>query len=403
MSVQRTPVEDQKLERRAYLILSLLLVGNISTASVITIMGYYIVSVLGMDPWAISVYMLLVTAVSVGLNRWFGSLIDRGADIRQLVFASVFCFCCASLLLNVGVSFGWLLVLVAPLFALANSSLSVMYTFGRLYAERQQLNITKYNAFLRMSTSSGWIIGPGITFGLLSLWGIKASFMASLLLGVIWMALWAITLPVAFKNTTADSAKSAGSGGVSLKLRIASLACVCFAATNVLFTASMPIYVIEELQLPAFAPGMSFAIKCFVEIPAIYFGALLAARWGDRLVLMFSAFLAVVVMYLMTTINSLSMLAIFAALEGVYYGLFAGTMVGFMQSFADGRMGRATSIYVSSLFVGGMVGSISVGVVASAYGFIGGVYLAMFSGCLSFIVVYFLKYVKSEPVVSVLK
>lgn len=164
-----------------------------------------------------------------------------------------------------------------------------------------------------------------------------------------------------------------------------------------LYTVSMPIYLIDELGFPAFAPGMSFAIKCLVEIPAIYWATHLAARWGDRSVLMCSALLAIFVMTLMTKVNSVPMLAAYAALEGAYYGLFAGTMVGFMQSFAFGRMGRATSIYVSSLFIGGMIGSISVGAIASVYGFKGGVYLAIFSACLAFTVMYFLKYLKLEP------
>ena len=177
------------------------------------------------------------------------------------------------------------------------------------------------------------------------------------------MSLWAIAIPKEFRHVADEGSQSNRSGDVSPKLRVAAVACVCFAATNVLFTASMPIYLIDEVGLPAFAPGMSFAIKCLVEIPVIYWAAQLATRWGDRSVLM-----------LMTTVNSVLLLAAYAAMEGVYYGLFAGTMVGFMQSFADGRMGRATSIYVSSLFVGGMLGSISVGAVAGVYGFKGSIY-----------------------------
>ncbi len=384
------------LSLRAYLILGLLLIGNAATSSVITIMGYYIVTDLSMAPWAISVYTVIVTAVSIGLNKWFGNLIDNGADVRRLLLFAVLSYCCASLLLNFGVSYIWLLVLIAPLFALANSSLSVMYTFGRLYAERQHFDVPRFNAFLRMSTSTGWIFGPSIAFGILGLWGIKASFLASLILGLLWVCVWAITLPDEFRHTVPTAAKSNRSGAVPIKLRIAAVACVCFAATNVLFTASMPIYLIDEVGLPEFSPGMSFAIKCVVEIPVIYWAALLAARWGDQIVLMFSALLGFVVMLLMTTVNSVSMLAAYAVLEGVYYGLFAGTTVGFMQSFANGRMGRATSIYMSSLFIGGMIGTISVGIVASVYGFIGSIYLSAFTACLAFSAVCYLKCVKTE-------
>lgn len=382
----------KKLNLRAYLILVLLLVGNAATSSVITIMGYHIVSDLGMAPWAISIYTVIVTLLSIGLNKWFGNLIDNGADVRRLLLVSVLSFCCASVVLNIGVGFNWLLVLVAPLFALANSSLSVMYTFGRLYAERQQFNVHQYNAFLRMNTSIGWIIGPSIAFGILGVWGIKASFLASLVLGMLWLVVWAITLPDSFRHKADTSSKSNRASAVPFKLRIAAVACVCFAATNVLFSASMPIYLIEEVGLPEFTPGMSFAIKCLVEIPVIYWAANFAPRWGEQNALLFSALLGFVVMLLMTTVNSVPVLAAYTVLEGIYYGLFAGTAVGFMQSFADGRMGRATSIYISSLFAGGMIGTISVGVVASAYGFVGAIFLSALTASLAFAAVCILKF-----------
>ncbi len=396
MPLSLAQTNDQKLQLRAYLILALLLIGNAATSSVITIMGYYIVSELGMAPWAISVYTVIVTLVSVGLNKWFGGLVDQGADIRRLLFTSVFCFCCASLVLNLDVSYGWLLLIVAPLFALANASLSVMYTFGRLYAERYKLNVTKYNAFLRMNTSTGWIIGPSIAFGVLGLGGIKASFLASLVLGLVWMMVWAITLPVEFRHVGDVDVKSKRSSPVPFKLWMAAFACVCFAATNVLFSSSMPIYLIEEVGLPDFTPGMSFAIKCLVEIPVIYWAAHLAGRWGDQNVLLFAALLGFLVMFLMSTVSSVPALVIYAAIEGVYYGLFAGTSVGYMQSFANGRMGRATSIYISSLFIGGMIGSIAVGTVASVFGFKGNIYLSALTACLAFLVVCKLKYVQAD-------
>ncbi len=385
-------VTRAKLNLRAYLVLALLLIGNAATSSVITLMGYYIVTDLKMSPWAISIYTVIVTVISVGLNKSFGNLIDSGVDVRRLLFISVFSFCCASVILNFGVGYHWLIVLVAPLFALANSSLSVMYTFGRLYAERHHHDVQRYNAFLRMNTSTGWIIGPSIAFGVLGIWGIQASFLVSLLLGLLWMIVWAIAIPDEFRHAANTTNKSTLSGSISFKLRIAAVACMCFAATNILFTASMPIYLIEEVGLPEFTPGMSFAIKCIVEIPVIYWATYLAKRWGDQNVLKFSALLGLVVMLLMTTVKTAPMLAAYAVLEGVYYGLFAGTAVGFMQSFANGRMGRATSIYISSLFVGGMIGTVSVGVVASIYGFIGSIYLAAITACMAFVAVTCLKY-----------
>lgn len=54
-----------------------------------------------------------------------------------------------------------------------------------------------------------------------------------------------------------------------------------------------------------------------------------------------------------------------AALEGLYYGMFAGVAVTFVQSFAQGRIGRATSMYMNGLFLGGTLGSVSMGFIAT--------------------------------------
>ena len=84
---------------------------------------------------------------------------------------------------------------------------------------------------------------------------------------------------------------------------------------------------------------------------------------------MLAACLAAVSMVLFAQVTALWQVLAIAVLEGTYYGLFAGVAISFVQSFAPDRPGRATAVYMNSLFLGGMIGSISMGFIASAASF----------------------------------
>ena len=67
-------------------------------------------------------------------------------------------------------------------------------------------------------------------------------------------------------------------------------------------------------------------------------------------------------------------------------GLFAGVSISFVQSFAPDRPGRATAVYMNSLFLGGMIGSVSMGIIASATDFRTVLYVAACSSVVALIV-----------------
>jgi len=67
--------------------------------------------------------------------------------------------------------------------------------------------------------------------------------------------------------------------------------------------------------------------------------------------------------------SSLALMAAGASLEGLYYGTFAAVGMTFVQGFARGKIGRATALYMNSLFLGSMAGTTGMGIIASLYGF----------------------------------
>lgn len=357
-----------KLPVQAALIFLLLFTGSTCTSSLIPVMGYFIVDGLGEPAWKIRFYSGLVAPLTLLVNKRFGEWLDGAVPVRRLLMVSILAYLALAALLASGPAF-WILVAIgAPLMSLANGATATTFTFGRLYADRHDLDTGRYNALLRMGVSLAWMIGPALSFLLISLIGFERSFAISASAGLGWLALWQFFVPKDFRAE--KSSKAAANGNrIDWSLLAAAISCMFFALGNVLFTIGLPMYLIQEIGLPEFAPGLSLSIKCFVEIFAIFGASRLAERIGARKVMSLAAILAVVAFGLFSQAASIGEVGVYAALEGLYYGLFAGVGVTFIQSFAPDKPGRATAVYMNSPFLGGMIGSVSTGIIASAFTF----------------------------------
>ncbi len=356
---------NPRMDRQALLILALVFVGTVSSSMLMPMMGLFIVDGLNEAPWKIGIYSLIVAVLTVAANRVFGERIDRGGNVDRLLLISIGSFLVATTSLALHQSY-LLLVTVGALFlGLSRAALSTMFTLGRLYAERAGMDVARYNSWLRMQTSLAWMVGPALSFIIIGEWGYRATFMTSAALGCLWLAMWFVAVPRNFQAPPkAEGAEDSG-GGADWLLLLAASSCVFFALANVLYISAMPMFFIQELGLPHYAPGLSLTTKCLVEVPAIFLAASFARRWGERRVLYAAAFLAIGVFLAIAEIKTMPQLVLTAALEGIYYGTFAGVGITFVQGFADGKLGRATSMYINSLFLGGTAGSLLMGFVAT--------------------------------------
>jgi SET family sugar efflux transporter-like MFS transporter len=91
-----------------------------------------------------------------------------------------------------------------------------------------------------------------------------------------------------------------------------------------------------------------------------------------------AAIIAICAFTVLANVHNLPQLIAGAALEGLYYGVFAAVGLFYVQSLAQGRMGRATSLYMNSLFLGGLIASPVMGMVAQFYSFRTVIQLASF-------------------------
>ncbi len=357
-----------QLPRQAVLILLLQFTNSLGVSVLIPLMSFFIVDGLKAAPWQVGLYTALLMPLTLAANRWAGERLDHGFAVRRLLLIPVCAFVLVSALLTQVSSLLMLVLLIAPLMSLSNMGSGTIFTFGRLYAIRHDLDIGRVNSLLRMTVSLGWMIGPAVSFTLVASFGFVAAFSCAFAIGLVYLILWYFVVPAGFRAAPRPRSNT-GREPINRGLLIAGLSCLGFVVTNSLFVSAMPLYFVRETGLPGSTPGLSLSVKCLVEIFVIFASVRLAERIGTRQVLMLAACLAAASMLLFAQASALWQVLAISVLEGTYYGLFAGVAISFVQSFAPDRPGRATAVYMNSLFLGGMIGSVSMGFIASAADF----------------------------------
>jgi SET family sugar efflux transporter-like MFS transporter len=357
---------------QAALILALLLSGVLCTAAIIPYISVYIVETLGEEPWTISLYALITLSLTLIVNRQYGEWIDDGKPIAPLVLASIIAYALAVSSILLSPNYWTLICIASPCLAVANAAVSTMYSFGRLFAARHGLNIQRYNSYLRAMTSLGWMIAPAFSFSIAGILDTWAVFKFALTLCGFWALLWLIVMPKNFSQPSTEENSVASytrQSGRNSDLLLATGVCLTFALAHSMSTTALPLFYIREAGLPTFAPGLSLSIKTFVEIIAILSSPRIMSRFGHRNTLRMAAVLAICAFAVLSQVTTIPGLIASVALEGLYYGLFAAVGLSFVQDFANGRMARATSLYMNSLFLGGLIASPLMGLIAQFFSF----------------------------------
>jgi len=195
-------------------------------------------------------------------------------------------------------------------------------------------------------------------------------FYAALSLSSVWLGLWWSGLPrdiTASAKPESDTSEPYAQASSGLWLTAAYVFCLSLAHS--LTFSSLPLFYVQEVSLPGFAPGVAFSIKTFVEVIAIFSTPMIITRFGMRPALILTTFLAAVTIQLLASVQSFPQMLFRAALEGLYYGFYASLGISYVQSFAKDRPAQATAIYWNTLMVSGLLAGPAVGFIGQAYDF----------------------------------
>jgi len=350
--------------------LFLLFLGTVCSAMIVPFMGYFLVEGLGHQPWVIGVYSVIAVCLTLTANGQFSRRIDDGARVFPLIGFAAAGYAIATLSLSLSPRLWTVLTLGVLGFGISSSAVSTMFSLGGSLAERHGIERSSFNAYMRATTSTAWMVGPAASFLIADQVSAEAVFVVGFVMSVLWLALWWATLP---RDVTAGASPVAAStgdaNGASGGLWLAVAFIFSLSSAHALTFSSLPLFYVQEVGLPGFAPGMAFSVKTFVEVLAIFATPMIIARFGIRNALLATTALAVVTIQILASVQTFPQMVAGAALEGLYYGLYASLGISYVQSFAPDRPARATAIYWNTLMVSGLLAGPAVGVIAQAYDF----------------------------------
>ncbi len=350
--------------------LVLLFVGTLCGSMIIPFMGFFIVDGLGHQPWVISLYAGSVAVVTIGVNRRFARWADAGTNPFPLVGIAALGFACASFALSVSPSLWSTLSFGVVGYGLSTSSMSTMFTIGGVLSERSRIKTSTFNAYMRATTSTAWMIGPALSFMAADRLGPSSVFPIAVSIGFLWAVLWWLITP---RDVTLRSKLAKNSNSVfatsAVSLRIAATFVFCLSLAHFMTFTALPLFLVQEVGLPSYAPGHAFSMKTFVEIFAILATPVLIVRIGITRSLVGVACVAVGAILFLATVQNYPQMLVGAAIEGFYYGIFSTLGITFVQSCARDHPARATAVYWNTLMVTSVLGGPAAGLIAQAYDF----------------------------------
>ncbi|MGJ8678977.1 MFS transporter [Paraglaciecola sp.] len=356
-----TQITSSKL----FIILSVLtgLVG----AFIHPLMSYFLVEEVKVPPMYIGVYMVAVTLAGLLISQILGGLADKGYSARKMyVIANLGIVLALSVYINSAV-FAVILFAGICFMAFGNASVPQMLTLSRQWADGRSIDITQFNARIRAGISVAWMIGPPIAFSLLAVVGFSGVFGMAILfavLGILFVYKFIPEKPLAVKATIENITSKPPISFWCLVLAI-----VMASMGNNMYTASLPLYTIKELNLPSYTPGVLMGFVASLEIPIMLFCNRLCRVFKKKDLLIVS-FLSGLIFYAgafqAETFWQLACLQIFNA---IFYGLFGGLGLTLMQEELPSRIGFTSAVYSNAFKIGVMVGATCTGFIAQFFSF----------------------------------
>lgn len=350
--------------------LLLLMVGTVCNAMAVSFMGFYIVDGLDQEPLSISVYTGLFALAVISANRIFAKRIDQGANPFPMIGFAVAGYVVAAIKLSLSPDFLTVITVGVIGFGIGSSSMSTMFSVGRVIADRKAIKRSTFNAYMRATTSTAWMIGPALSFTVADQAGPETVFQVASAIALLWLCLWWSTAPRdAAVRPALDAQLDTGKKSSNAELWKAILFVFCLALAHSLTFSALPIFFVREVGLPGYAPGAAFSLKTFVELFAIFSTPFLIARCGLRTSLFGTALLAIVAILVLATVQSLPHMLIGAALEGFYFGLFSTLAISFVQSLSEDRPAYATAMYWNTMMITLVIAGPAAGLIAQVSDF----------------------------------
>ena len=341
---------------------------------------------LGFEPISIGIYTIAYAISGIYVSQKFGAMADRGVNSKTLYIISLFGIMFAALSYAVFTEF-WQILIAGTLFmGFARASIPMILIMVRHFADSSALNPTKVNAQIRSSVSLIWIVGPPLAFLAVDLLGFQKTFVIAAVLSLL-VALYAYVRLPNQTATISSSDKSIDKQNTAIPRIVIYFGITLFFGNvaNNCYISAMPLYLINDLDMPVSYPGVLLGLTALIEVPIMLFAAKWAQQIGVIRLLMISFLIALVFYSLCQFVEDVIYWVLLQGLNGVFFGIFVGVGISLLQDNAPNCIGKATAFYSNMMALGSMAGVSLMGLTSQFFGYKNALLLSLAASVIAFL------------------
>lgn len=336
---------------------------------ILPIMSLFLVTELGAPPAYIGIYTTLTSLMTLAVSQKMTSLIDDGYSSKGLFVLSLVGIVVSAVGFSLANQFWHALVIGCVSMPIASSSIPLLLTIIRNYADKSGQDSAKLNSQMRSSVSLLWIVGPPLAFFSVENFGFTANFYLSAGAAVLVLAIAKLSLPEATPNNEPSLRTTHATGAMPKEVWYLAIITLIANIGCSIFGSGMPLMVTAEMNLPTSYPGILYGLNAAVEIPIMLLAVNWARRFGKSQVMRFGFFCGLVFYIGMLFAQTMTHLICLQIINGIFYGIFVGLGVTIMQDYAPACIGKASASYTNAMLIGTMLGTSLMGVISQFYGF----------------------------------
>lgn len=316
--------------------------------------------------------------IGILVSQFLARHSDTRGDRKSLIF-----FCCilgalACLLFAWNRNYFILLIVGVFLSSFGSTATPQVFALAREHADKTGREAVMFSSILRAQISLAWVIGPPLAFALALNFGFDIMYLGAAVTFVIcgFIVRWKLpSMPKAINVSTEAPLEAPRRHRRDTLLLF--ITCAMMWGCHSLYLINMPLYVINELNLPDKLAGIMMGTAAGLEIPVMLIAGYYAKRFGKKRLMLLAILSGGIFFIGMLTVKSEILLLLLQIFNAIFIGILAGIGMIYFQDLMPGQAGSATTLYTNTVRAGWIMAGTLAGTIAELWSYYTVFYLAL--------------------------
>ncbi|AJQ92374.1 sugar efflux transporter [Gynuella sunshinyii] len=348
--------------------LLLTLFQGMASAAVLPILSTHLSLDLHIQPIFIGIFFAINTVAGIAISTWFAHHSDhhmkRTSILRVAVLSTIIG------VIGIGQTSNYAVLIVMGILWSGMSATILPQLFAGSRETVNSERMVLLQSLMRAAFAFSWVITPPLAFLLLPVLGFQTMmWLAAGVFGVMFILI-PDTGPIKHhsRSSTPDTR--------ILTPHILAIFAVFMIINmaNSTYIVYMPLYLLNDLKMPTFIPGLLMGLAAAIEMPLMIAMGALSHRWRLLAPVQVAVVAGILFYFGMTLSDRLSMFLILQLLNATLIGLSAGLGTSIFQSLLPNRPGMAATLLGNAFKTGSLAGA-TIGALIAQFGQYRGVFL----------------------------